>query len=144
VILDGETLIESGPIVSRLIETYSSPSNAHVEAPASAKSQFWSHFSEASFMNILAAGRVVEIGAAGLAPSMSPQEAAGAQKLVKWHKAYVRGGVTQVLGLVEKFLKQNENFSGSEKLGEGDVSIHVCWCAGVLVCSRVTWVDRHT
>lgn len=75
-------------------------------------------------MNVLASGRVVEIGTQQLAlqDSTTPEEAAGAKKLLKWHKGYVRQGLGGSLAEIEKFLKTNRNFSAADKIGEGDVS----------------------
>ena len=63
VVLDGETLTESGYIVHRLISLF--PDTADIETTPSNNSIFWSHFAEGSMMNLLQAGATVGALSAG-------------------------------------------------------------------------------
>jgi len=109
--------------VHTLITTCPRGPDSTVEDTPSPQSQFWSHYSEASFMNVLAAGRVLEIAAAQISATATEEETKGIKKLIKWHNGYTREHIGTSLAEIERFLAENRNFSGSDKIGEGDVSL---------------------
>lgn len=82
-------------------------------------------------MNYMVANRVATLGAASLTDAA---DRPGAKKLAGFFKGYAGQGIASGLAEIERFLGSHPNFSGSDKLGEGDV----CQCVG---CTDVDY-DR--
>jgi len=117
--LDGKLLQESGAIIHELLQVLPVP--ADIEAKAGYDSTYWSHASEGSLMLFL-----VPSLALGKASSYFPFFMFGAAQLNKWFQGWTGKNAQDVLDEAERFLEKHANFSGSDKLGEGDVSLLYC------------------
>lgn len=121
--LDGETLIESGAIVSALIRKYGPDAPASFEYPESPTSAFWSTFSEGTLMLNLQPTVVTSRVAAGLKSTLSDEgEKRGVDKLKKALFGVAVQNINAALQYVEEWLSKHANFTGTEKIGSGDVS----------------------
>lgn len=123
VIIDGKTCTESGAIVHRLLSTHS---HAGIEQNAGEDSVFWSHFAEGSLMLHLQAAFTASKVAAGFASYkvlyLLPFFQRGVSSFNDFLQGLGRDNIVPMLEEVEAFLSQNDNFSGTSDLGEGDVS----------------------
>lgn len=125
VTVDGRVLTESGFITHYLLAHLAS-GNPDLETPASDDSVFWSHFSEGSLMlhlqSAVTALKVQQGFAAYRSLYLLLFFQRGASALADFIQKIARDNVRPMLLEVESFLEKNRNFSGSDKLGEGDVS----------------------
>lgn len=88
-------------------------------------SYFWSHFSEGTMMLHLQPARILGMGAQAMAKKegVSAEQAQGIEMLSGWFKnGWVDKNVRLQLDKVEEFLSTHDNFSGTGRIGEGDVS----------------------
>lgn len=101
-------------------------SAASTESSASPDSIFWNHFSEGSLMLHLQAaftsGKVAEGFMSYKALYLLGPFLGGVWAFNKFNQGLEKKNLQPMLDYVEKFLEKNENFSGDDKLGEGDVS----------------------
>lgn len=84
-------------------------------------------------MLYLQPARFAELGArklrAGAKPTLdldplkNDDERRGMEKQLAWFTAWARSSVEPALAEADAFLADNANFSGEERLGEGDVSM---------------------
>lgn len=104
-----------------------------LQYPPSTSSTFFSHYAEATLMLYLQPARFAELGArklrAGAKPTLdldplkNDDERRGMEKQLAWFTAWARSSVEPALAEADAFLADNANFSGEERLGEGDVSM---------------------
>ncbi|CAK9783416.1 hypothetical protein CC85DRAFT_254545 [Cutaneotrichosporon oleaginosum] len=125
VTVDGRVLTESGFIAHYLLAHLSQQSgNADLESPASDDSIFWSHFAEGSLMLNLQAAvtamRVQQGFAAYRSLYLLLFFQRGASALSDFLQKIAQNNVRPMLGEAEAFLEKHRNFSGSDKIGEGD------------------------
>lgn len=121
--LDGEVLIESGAIISALIRRFGARAPAGFEGVESPTSAFWSTFSEGTLMIALQPTVVTSRVAAGLKGSLKDEgEKRGVDKLKKALFGVAVQNVNAALKYVEEWLGKHENFTGTDKVGSGDVS----------------------
>lgn len=116
--LDGKLLMESGAIIHELLNVF--PSVPAVESKAGYDSTYWSHACEGSLMSFL-----VPSLALGKAAAYFPFFMIGASALNKWFQGWTGKNAQNALDEAERFLEQHPQFSGTDKLGEGDVSASV-------------------
>lgn len=117
-------LTESGFITHYFLEHF--PTNPELEQRASDDSVFWSHFCEGSLMlNLQAAVTAMKVQQ-GFAAYKSLYLLLffqrGAASLADFIQKIAKNNVAPMLKEVETFLATNQNFSGNDKFGEGDVS----------------------
>lgn len=121
---NGHTYIESGAIIHHLLKQHSS---AATESEASESSTFWNHFSEGSLMLHLQSAHTITKVRDGFyaykALYLLLFFLAGISALNFFMQGLERKNIKPMLQYTEEFLEKNENFSGSDKLGEGDVSL---------------------
>ncbi|CAK9785960.1 hypothetical protein CC85DRAFT_328313 [Cutaneotrichosporon oleaginosum] len=116
--IDGRIASETGSIIHNLLAAHPAPG---IESSPSNDSYFWSHFSEGTMMLHLQPSRVLGMMDGAMDRRLSKEGAAGAHALYKlFNDNWVTRNVQAQLDFVEDFLSRNENFSGSDKLGEGD------------------------
>lgn len=101
-------------------------SNPELEARGSDDSVFWSHFAEGSIMLNLqgqvTAMKVQQGFAAYKSLYLLLFFQKGAASLAEFIQKIAKDNVKPMLQEVEAFLSRSQNFSCSDKLGEGDVS----------------------
>jgi glutathione S-transferase len=103
---------------------------AHIPHPGleqhpSDDSYFWSHFSEGTMMLHLQPALLLSMGAEGLAKKggTTESQAEGINILYNWfNNGWVGKNLPLQLAEVEDFLSRHPNFSGTQSLGQGDVS----------------------
>jgi glutathione S-transferase len=119
--LDDTVLTESGAILSTLMRTFP---GAATEPEPSPDSLFWSHFSEGSLMLYLQPARFATLGMREVLADegLSRDTVRGVKMMNEWFQAWARKHATGALGEAERWLAGHELFSGSERLGLGDVS----------------------
>jgi glutathione S-transferase len=117
--LNDELIYESGAIITELLARFP---HKDVEAASSPQSTFWGYFSEGSVMLFFQPARFLGIGAAQVKKNLSADEQKGAGELQKWFDGWSNTHVAMAMGEAEKYLGEHEWFSGSDKLGLGDVS----------------------
>lgn len=119
--VNGKILSETGFIVHYLMTHYPHA----LEGTPSDSSVFWSFFSEGSLMLHLQPGRIVGMAASVLPnkPGTTPEQGQGITTMANWlRNGWVKKNVTIQLGEIEEFLTKSPNFSGTDTLGQGDVS----------------------
>lgn len=128
--LDGETLIESGCIVSALIRRFGEQAPSGFENPESPTSAFWSTFSEGTLMLSLQPTVVTAKVSAGLQATLKNEgEKRGVDKLKKALFGVAVQNVNSALKYVEEWLSSHENFTGTDKIGAGDIMMHFALAA---------------
>jgi hypothetical protein len=94
-----------------------------LEAAASQDSVHWSHFAEGSLMLFLQPAftlkRAAAVATGGIAGMLI---APVINRFAGWYIGMANTNITNMLAETETFLEQHTNFTGSEELGEGDVS----------------------
>lgn len=120
--LDGKLLTESGYIIHALLNHPDIPVPSSLEAKSSESSIFWNHFCEGSLMMFLQPARTVSLRKRFAVGQLAENEREGAKKFADIMIKYMVEGGNNAFGEAEKFLEEHENFSGSDKFGEGDVS----------------------
>lgn len=118
VLVDGKLLYESGAIITELLAQFPSP---NVEATSSPQSTFWGYFSEGSVMLFFQPQMFLGMGAKVTKKGLSPEEAKGADALQGWFNNWSTGHVKLAMDEAERYLGDNQWFSGGDKLGLGDV-----------------------
>ncbi|BEJ13335.1 hypothetical protein CspHIS471_0305090 [Cutaneotrichosporon sp. HIS471] len=121
--VDGKVVTESGFITHYLLKHLNS-GLPDLETSPSEDSIFWNHFSEGSLMLHLQGGITAMKVQQGFASFkvlyllLFFQK--GASALAEYIQNITKDNVKPMLVEVDKFLQKNHNFSGSDKLGEGD------------------------
>jgi len=116
--LNDELIYESGAIVTELLAQFPHPG---VECTTSPKSTFWGYFSEGSVLLFFQPARFLAIGNAQVKQNLSNEEKKGADALQKWMDGWSNNHLTMAMGEVEKYLGEQNWFSGTDKPGHGDV-----------------------
>lgn len=122
--LDGQLLKESGYIVEHLAKEF--PSD-QIEASPSLDSIYWAHFAEGRIMTQMGSNMLNNVALPFATKNMSPDEKKGAQMYSAHLNAYYKKEAGKALDEADKFIQDNVWFSGTDKPGIGDVSLHKCW-----------------
>lgn len=122
--LDGKLLTESGFIIHALLHNPDIALPPSIEGTTSESSVFWNHFAEGSIMMFMQPARMTSLRRRGIMADTNVPEAEkrGAKLLGDLMIQTCADGANAALAQAEKFLEENDNFSGSDKFGEGDVS----------------------
>lgn len=119
-LVDGKLMYESGSIITELLAKYPNPD---LESTSSSQSTFWGYFSEGSVMLFHQPAIFLGIGARVTKKGLSAEEGKGVDALQNWFNGWSSGHVEMAMKEVEKYLGENQWFSGGEKIGLGDVSL---------------------
>lgn len=111
---------ETGSIVHDLLAAHPAPG---FERTPSAPSYFWSMFSEGTMMLHLQPSRVLSMMDAAIGKRLPPEQAKGAHALAQlFSTGWANPNVQKQLDTVDAFMEKNRFFSGTDLMGEGDVS----------------------
>ncbi|OWZ31803.1 glutathione transferase [Cryptococcus neoformans C23] len=134
-ILDGRLLTESAYIIHTLlslpeVQQAAQKGEIDVQVENTNDDVFWSHFAEASMMNLLQGMATVGATSQGWLsgkvpglPELSEDEKKGIQKYSSWvQDGYFRPNIQSPIDFAENFLAKQDApfFSGTSKPGEGD------------------------
>lgn len=118
-------MIESGAIVSALVRKFGANAPSSFEYPESPTSAFWSTFSEGTLMLNLQPTVVTARVSAGLKATLTDEgEKRGVDKLKKALFGVAVQNVNNALTYVEQWLSSHENFTGTDKIGAGDIMMY--------------------
>lgn len=118
--IDGKVATETGSIIHSLLRAH--PTSG-LESSPSDHSFFWTMFSEGTIMLHLQPSRVLSMMDGAMDKRLSAEQAKGAHALNRlFNDNWVSPNIQVQLDTVEEFLAKNKYFSGTDKLGVGDVS----------------------